>query len=110
MHFDACTDGLLETLRNSRATPPREVVIAGCEAHVCMLQTALGLIEAGLQVWVVADASGSRRFEDAELAMHRLRHAGARVVSVEMVAFEWLRTCEHPHFKRVLGLLKTPGV
>ena len=110
MHFDACADGLLETLRNSRATPPSEVVIAGCEAHVCMLQTALGLIEAGLQVWVVADASGSRRFEDYDLAMHRLRHAGARVVSVEMVAFEWLRTCEHPQFKRLLGLLKTPAV
>jgi nicotinamidase-related amidase len=71
-----------------------------------MLQTALGVMESGLQVWVVADASGSRRSEDHDLALHRLRQAGARVVSVEMVAFEWLRTCEHAQFKRVLGLLK----
>lgn len=106
MHFDACEDGLLALLRGADGTPARDVVIAGCEAHVCMLQTALGLLQAGCNVWVVAEASGSRSAENHQLAIERLRHAGACIVSVEMVAFEWLRSCEHACFKRVLALLK----
>lgn len=108
MHFDACADGLLDSLRASAETPVREVVIAGCEAHVCLLQTAFGLLQAGLKVSVVAQASGSRAAEDHELAMQRLRQAGAGIVSVEMVAFEWMRSCEHERFKSVLKLLKAP--
>jgi nicotinamidase-related amidase len=105
MHFNACADGLLEALASGEK-PPRDVVIAGCEAHVCMMQTGLGLLQAGFHVWVVAPASGSRAPENHELAMQRLRQEGARIVSVEMVAFEWLRTCEHAHFKPVLKILK----
>ena len=108
MHFDACADGLLHMLRTSGETPVSEVVIAGCESHVCLLQTALGLLRAGLTVWVVAQASGSRSAENHDLAMQRLRHAGAGIVGVEMVAFEWMRSCEHERFRRVLKLLKQP--
>ena len=116
MHFDACADGLLELLRAPpdppgeppAGAPVQEVVIAGCEAHVCLMQTALGLLRAGLAVWVVAPACGSRRATDHALGMERLRHAGAGIVSVEMVAFEWLRSCEHEAFRRVLTLLKEP--
>ena len=106
MHFDACADGLLDLL--CTPAPAAEVVIAGCEAHVCLLQTALGLLRAGLTVWVVAPACGSRSAADHGLGMERLRHAGAGIVSVEMVAFEWLRSCEHDAFRRVLKLLKEP--
>lgn len=109
MHFDACADGLVELLREDGGTPPAEVVIAGCEAHVCLLQTALGLLQAGFAVWVVAPACGSRAAADHELAMQRLRQAGAGIVSVEMVAFEWLRHCGHERFKVVLERLKAPG-
>lgn len=103
MHFDACEDGLLELIGGD----PAEVVIAGCEAHVCLLQTALGLLRAGRRVWVVADACGSRSAADHGLAMQRLQQAGATLVSTEMVVFEWLRSCTHPRFKPVLGLVKT---
>ena len=106
MHFDACADGLLDRLQAKSAEAPGEIVIAGCEAHVCLMQTALGLLKAGLTVWVVAPACGSRVLENHELAMRRLRQAGAGIVSVEMVAFEWLRSCEHERFKAVLGRLK----
>ena len=102
MHFDGCADGLLESLGGAA----RDVVVAGCEAHVCLLQTALGLLRAGHSVWVVAPACGSRTARDHELAMQRLRQAGANIVSVEMVSFEWLRTCRHEQFKPVLALLK----
>ena len=108
MHFDACADGLLDALASAGAAPVTSVVIAGCEAHVCLMQTALGLLRAGLTVWVVAEASGSRSAEHHALAMQRLRDAGAGIVSVEMVAFEWMRSCEHARFKTVLKLLKAP--
>ena len=106
MHFDACADGLLERLRGPGGEAPGDIVIAGCEAHVCLMQTALGLRNAGLTVWVVAPACGSRAAENHELAMLRLRQVGAGIVSVEMVAFEWLRSCENPRFKAVLARLK----
>ena len=106
MHFDACEAGLPSLLQSARQPPPAEVVLAGCEAHVCLLQTALGLLRAGFTVWVVADACGSRLAANHELAMQRLRGAGAHVVSFEMVVFEWLHSCEHAQFKAVLKELK----
>ena len=105
-HFDACADGLLLELG---APADSEIVIAGCEAHVCLLQTALGLLAAGFTVRVVADACASRLARNHEIAMQRLRDAGALVVSVEMVAFEWLRSCEDERFRQVLALLKAAG-
>lgn len=114
MSFGACGDGLLAYLADlpagavsgSSSGEAQDIVIAGCEAHVCLLQTALGLLEAGHRVWVAADASGSRRTSDHALAMDRLRQAGATVVSVEMVAFEWLRTCEDADFRAASALIK----
>jgi hypothetical protein len=106
MHFDACADGLLELLRPPRSSALPDVVLAGCEAHVCLQQTALGLLRAGHRVHVVPDACGSRSPDDHALAMQRLRGAGADIVSLEMVLFEWLRSCEHVMFKPVLQLIK----
>ncbi len=108
MHFDACEDGLLQALPEGPDGAPIDVVIAGCEAHVCLMQTALGLRRAGHAVWVVAPACGSRKPEDHVLAMQRLAGAGAVIVSTEMVAFEWLHSCRHECFKPVLQRLKAP--
>ena len=74
---------------------------------MCLLQTALGVLRSGRRVWVVADACGSRSPTNHDLAMQRLRQAGAGIVSVEMVAFEWLGSCTHPRFKAVLQRFKT---
>jgi nicotinamidase-related amidase len=101
MHFDACEDGLLAALASHD-----EIVIAGCEAHVCLLQTTLGLLRAGKRVWVCAPACGSRAPADRELALARLARVGAGIVSVEMVLFEWLHDCRHPQFKDVLAVIK----
>ncbi|HDS1771236.1 isochorismatase family protein [Pseudomonas putida] len=104
-HFDACADGLLEALHSSKEEF-NQVVVAGCEAHVCMMQTALGLLRANKRVWVVANASGSRRTDDHATAMTRLAQAGATIVTHEMVLFEWLNDCKHPQFREVLALIK----
>ena len=106
MHFDACMDGLLELLSADPGKPIKQIVVAGCEAHVCLLQTSLGLLRAGYEVFVVAPACGSRTLENHRLAMNRLEKAGAILVSSEMVAFEWLNSCKNPAFKTVLGLIK----
>lgn len=107
-HFDACADGLVQALHDAKPDG-NQIVIAGCEAHVCMMQTALGLVRAGQRVWVVASASGSRRPADHAAAMARLAKAGATIVTHEMVLFEWLRDCEHPRFRDVLKMLKAAG-
>ncbi|MEY4712473.1 MAG: hypothetical protein RIS88_1923 [Pseudomonadota bacterium] len=89
------------------AAPGRDtVVIAGCEAHVCLLQTALQLLEDEFDVCVVTDACASRTERNRDAAFDRLAGAGAELVTTEMVAFEWLRSADHPRFKEVLGWIK----
>jgi nicotinamidase-related amidase len=84
----------------------REIVLAGCEAHVCVLQTALGLIASGHRVLLAADAIGSRDPADRDVAIDRARQHGAEIVTSEMVLFEWLRDSRHPKFRDVHKLLK----
>jgi nicotinamidase-related amidase len=89
------------------AAPERAtVVLAGCEAHVCLLQTALDLLEQEFDVWVVTDACGSRTERNRDAAFDRLAGASAELVTTEMVGFEWLRTAEHPRFEEFLTLIK----
>ena len=83
-----------------------EVVVAGCEAHVCVLQTVLGLVGAGRRVVVAADAVGSRDPADRAAAIDRARQHGTEIVTSEMVLFEWLRDARHPRFREVQKLLK----
>ena len=106
-HFDACPDGLVDAVQAARPGCT-DIVIAGCEAHVCLLQTALGRLRAwpDWRVGVVANASGSRRASDHAAAMARLAQAGANVVTHEMVLFEWLGDCRHERFREVLALIK----
>jgi nicotinamidase-related amidase len=84
----------------------REVVIAGCETHVCVLQTALDLLGSRHRVILAADATGSRDPADHRAAVDRARQHGAEVVTTEMVLFEWLRDARHPSFRQVHKLLK----
>lgn len=105
VHFSAVADGLLAELIS--LTPcVQQVVLAGCETHVCLLQTALHIQQAGIQAFVVTEACGSRRPDDKQAALQRLQQAGVTLVSAEMVAFEWLGSCEHPAFRQVLALIK----
>jgi nicotinamidase-related amidase len=126
MHFSGMEEGLGEWLRvppkapqgNARSLPkhlqkpaaPAEerntIVIAGCEAHVCLLQTALDLLEDEFEVWVVTDACSSRTERNRDAAFDRLAGAGAELVTTEMVGFEWLRTAEHPAFSELLKIIR----
>ena len=127
MHFSAVADGLADWLRppvrkpsgNARSLPRHlqkpqaeqeegrsAIVLAGCEAHVCLMQTALELLQEEFEVWVVTDACGSRSERNRDAAFDRLAGAGAELVTTEMVVFEWLRSSEHPAFKLAQALIK----
>jgi nicotinamidase-related amidase len=84
----------------------REIIVAGCEAHICVLQTVLHLLARGHRVAVAADAVGSRDPADRSAALERARQHGAEIVTSEMVLFEWLRDSQHPRFREVQKLLK----
>jgi nicotinamidase-related amidase len=89
------------------ALPNRpDIVICGCETHVCVLQTALGLLGAGRRVFAVRDAMGSRRPESKETAIRRLERNGAEIVTTEMVLFEWLTTADDSRLDRVIALVR----
>lgn len=126
-HFSACADGLVQALRppqvpastqgNARSLPKHlqksiapvardTIVVAGCEAHVCVLQTALDLLEEEFDVWVVTDACTSRTERNRDAAFDRLAGAGVELVTTEMVAFEWLRSAKHPAFKTLQELIQ----
>ncbi len=83
-----------------------EIIVAGCEAHVCVLQTVLDLLGSGHRVVVAADATGSRDPADKAAALDRASRHGAEVVTSEMVLFEWLRDSRHPKFREVQKLLR----
>ncbi len=83
-----------------------QLVLAGMESHVCVLQTALDLSSRGFQVFVAEDAVCSRNPENHRNAMDRLRHAAVTVTNTESVIFEWLRDAKHEKFKAVSALLK----
>jgi len=126
LQFSAVEEGLGDWLRpppkpiqgNARSLPKHlqkasngadaraSIVLAGCEAHICLLQTALDLLEDEFEVWIVTDACSSRTERNRDAAFDRLAGAGAELVTTEMVAFEWLRSAEHPAFKQVQALVK----
>lgn len=90
-------------------TSRTQVVIAGMEAHVCVMQTALGLVAAHYDVFVVGDAVGSRaeRQTDRDLALSRLREAGCGIVGTETVLFEWTGSGDDAAFRDMLKIVKT---
>ena len=124
MQFSAVEEGLTDGLRpptkpqagNVRSLPKHlqkaagpvrpMVVIAGCEAHVGVLQTALDLLEDEFEVWVVTDACSSRTERNRDAAFDRLASAGAELLTTEMFAFECLRSAEHLNFAAVQALIK----
>jgi len=83
-----------------------QVILAGMEAHVCVLQSALELRAVRQGVFVIEDACCSRNQKHHANAMHRLRAAGVVVTNTESVIFEWLRDARHEHFKAISALLR----
>jgi Isochorismatase family len=105
--FSCCGAGtFLEELEMLRRP---NVVLVGMETHVCVAQTALDLLHAGLHVFLPVDALAARGAVDHDAALRRLEQAGAVLTSAEAVAFEWVGDASHPQFKAVSDLVKRKG-
>lgn len=89
-----------------RALGRKQAVLAGMEAHICVVQTAASLIEEGFEVFVVSDATASRTLESERACIARLSACGAGIVTTEMVIFEWLGRAGTPAFRKLLPLVK----
>ena len=84
-----------------------QIVIAGIETHICILQTVLDLLAEGIRPFVAVQAVASRHAVDHELALNRMRDCGATLISVESVLFEWLQTADRPEFKPISQMVKS---
>lgn len=84
----------------------RKIIMAGMETHICVLQTALGLLNRGYDVHVVSDAVCSRKAENKMTALQMMRDAGAVITSTETVLFQLLERADTPEFKTISRMVK----
>ena len=103
-HFSCAAEP--DVLDLLRATGRRQVVLVGIECHVCVLQTAFGLHEAGFEVFLAADATSSRTPENHDAGVARMRAGGIHVATTEMVLFEWLHRAATDEFRALLPLIR----
>ena len=96
--FFSCADSP-ECSARLDAMGREEIIICGMEAHACVMQSALRLQEQGKKVYVVADAISARNPLDTEYAIARMRDEGVKIVTREMVGFEWMVRSDVPEFK-----------
>ena len=97
---------LFSAAEAGRSLGQKKVLVAGCETHVCIRQTVYDLRLKEIQPVLVADAVGSRRDSDRQLALQEMRHDGIVVATTEAVLFELLEGAEHPKFKEIQALIK----
>ena len=103
-HFSCAAEpGIVDLLWAAKRP---QVILTGTETHVCVLQTAFGLQAAGFEVYLVADAASSRTPENRSAAIERMRAGGIRIVTTEMVLFEWLHQAGTSEFRSLLPLIK----
>ena len=101
----SCADAE-DFMQELEATGKTQVIIVGLEAHICVLQTAIDLLCADYNVFVVIDAVCSRQRENYENAITRLQQSGVTTCNTESVIFEWLKDARHEYFKSVSALVK----
>ncbi len=84
----------------------KQIALVGIETHVCVYQTALDLLQAGYEVYVVADGVSSRTKENKEIGLQSMRDAGVKLTATEMFLLELLGSADHPRFKEILQIIK----
>ncbi|NWF99439.1 MAG: isochorismatase family protein [Thermoanaerobaculaceae bacterium] len=108
--FGCCGDPRFETLlaevRPGLAPTQRQIVVAGIEAQVCVMQTVIELLRTNHQVHVCWECVSGRGEEYRRHALERMARAGAVITNHESVAFEWARDSKHPAFREMSALLK----
>lgn len=107
LHFSCAADpDILFHVASLAENGRRQLIIAGVESHVCVLQSALGFKQAGLDVYVAIDATSSRDKNSKSVAKDRLNNSSITVVTLEMIVFEWLHISGTSEFKKLSQLVK----
>lgn len=95
-----------QKIEELKAAGKKQIVIGGIETHICVLQTAHDLMNAGFEVYVLKDACASRNKAEYKTGLELLKQYGAKVTCLEITLFEWLKTSKNPKFKEVQALIK----
>ncbi|MCP4655691.1 MAG: isochorismatase family protein [bacterium] len=103
---DARFEEMLRELRPGLEPAERQLIVAGIEAHVCVMQTVLEALASGSAVGLCWECVSGRGAEYRQWALERMQQAGAVVTNHESVAFEWARDKDHPQFRAMSALLK----
>jgi nicotinamidase-related amidase len=107
MHFSCAADpDMLKHISDIALNGRRQLIVAGIESHVCVLQSALGFKQAGLDVFVAMDATTSRLHSSVDLARDRFIANRVSAINVEMALFEWMQVSGTPEFKAISKLVK----
>lgn len=96
-------EGFLEKIKSYGR---KQIVIFGIETHICVYQTAVALVNAGFEVYVIKDACASRNKYEFKMGIEAMRDNGVKISCVEIALFEWLKGSKHPKFKEVQALIK----
>ena len=104
--FSMCTEPFVSHLQ---VLGVDSAIICGIESHICVMQTALDLMERGMQVYIPVDSVSSTRSFDRTVALRRLEASGAVMTTSESVIFQLLRDSKHPKFRTVSGMIKEHG-
>lgn len=103
MSFSAC--GVQEFDLRLRELHAEQIILCGIEAHICVSQTAHGLLQDGYQVHLLSDTVSTRLPRNREVAINKIEKSGAVISSVEMALFE-LCPAGTPEFKQMQSLVK----
>jgi nicotinamidase-related amidase len=98
--------GIQELMLALQKSGRRQIILCGQETHICVLQTALELLQQGFKVYLLEDAVCSRHALHKYSALQRLQQQGVTLVCLESVLFEWLKDAKHLHFKRISTLIR----
>jgi len=104
LSFSCCGDE--DFMQKLRSLNRKQILITGIEAHICVYQTAMDLINLGYEVEVVADAVSSRTVENKEIGLEKVRGGGGKLTSTETAIFELLKVAEGEKFKEILQIMK----
>lgn len=104
LNFSCCANE--QFMRELESLGRSQILLTGIETHICVYQTAVGLLDRGYEVQVVADAVASRTPENKAIGLDRVKDAGAKLTSTEMALYELLQIAEGPKFKEILKIVK----
>ncbi len=106
IHFSAVAEEGFKELLEKKGKGYKEVVVSGIESHICVMQTALDLVNIGYKVYVIEDCVSSRNLNDKKIAINRMSNAGVIVTTSESILFEILGNAKEKEFKEISKIIK----